>query len=127
MQREAKNQPTRDDLAAMWKTIRDQSQIIKMQADKIRTLERVIGRVLLNYPRNEELRVVDRRKAFSLLILKNEQGRDCKVSQSWVRCVWRSPSASRARRWKRDGPSFLAERFALRRQFSSKRMAQLVS
>ena len=35
MQRGAKKQPTRDDLAAVWKTIRDQSQIIKMQADKI--------------------------------------------------------------------------------------------
>ena len=53
----SKKQPTRDDLAAAWKTIRDQSQIIKLQAEKIRRLERVMGHVLLAYPRLEELRV----------------------------------------------------------------------
>jgi hypothetical protein len=52
-----KKQPTRDDLAAALKTIRDQSQIINLQAKKIRYLELVMGHVLLAYPRLEELRV----------------------------------------------------------------------
>jgi hypothetical protein len=52
-----KRQPTRDDLAAAWKTIRDQSQIIKLQAEKLRRLERAMGDVLLAYPRFEEFRV----------------------------------------------------------------------
>jgi hypothetical protein len=52
-----KRQPTRDDLASAWKTIRDQSQIIKLQAVTIRRLEQVMGNVLLAYPRLEELRV----------------------------------------------------------------------
>jgi hypothetical protein len=52
-----KRQPTRDDLASAWKTIRDQSQIIKLQAVTIRRLEQVMRNVLLAYPRLEELRV----------------------------------------------------------------------
>jgi hypothetical protein len=52
-----KKQPTRDDLAAALKTIRDQSQIINLQSKKIRHLEQVMGHVLLAYPRLEELRV----------------------------------------------------------------------
>ena len=52
-----KKQPTRDDLAAVLKTIRDQSQIIKLQAETIRGLQGVMGNVLLTYPRREELRV----------------------------------------------------------------------
>ena len=52
-----KKQPTRDDLATAWKTIRDQSQIIKLQAEAIRRQEQVLGNVLMAYPRLEELRV----------------------------------------------------------------------
>jgi hypothetical protein len=52
-----KKQPTRDDLAAALNTIRDQFQIINLQAKKIRYLELVMGHVLLAYPRLEELRV----------------------------------------------------------------------
>jgi hypothetical protein len=53
----SKKQPTRYDLAAAWKTIRDQSQIISLQAEKIRRLEQAMGDVLLAYPRLEEFRV----------------------------------------------------------------------
>jgi hypothetical protein len=53
----SKKQPTRDDLAAAWKTIRDQSQIISLQAEKIRRLEQAMGDVLRAYPRLEEFRV----------------------------------------------------------------------
>jgi hypothetical protein len=52
-----KKQPTRDDLAAAWKTIRDQTQIIKLQAEAIRRQDQVLGNVLMAYPRFEELRV----------------------------------------------------------------------
>jgi len=52
-----KKQPSRDDLAAALIMIRGQAQIIKMQAEKIRRLELTMGRVLLVYPRMEELRV----------------------------------------------------------------------
>jgi hypothetical protein len=52
-----KKQPTRDDLAAAWKTIRDQSQIIKLQAEQIRRQDKVLGNVLMAYPRLEELRI----------------------------------------------------------------------
>jgi hypothetical protein len=38
-----KKQPTRDDLASAWKTIRDQSQIIGLQADTIRGQNRLPG------------------------------------------------------------------------------------
>lgn len=55
--KQSKRQPTRDDLAASLKTIRDQSQIINWQAKKIWHLEQVMGHVLLAYPRLEELRV----------------------------------------------------------------------
>lgn len=55
--KQSKKQPTRDDLAAAWMTIRDQYQIMKLQAEKIRRLEQVMGHVLLAYPRLEELRV----------------------------------------------------------------------
>jgi hypothetical protein len=52
-----KTGPTRDDLATAWKTIRDQSRIIKLLADKIRRQDQVLGNVLMAYPRLEELRV----------------------------------------------------------------------
>jgi hypothetical protein len=52
-----KKQPTRDDYASAWKTIRDQSQIIKLQAERIRRQEEIMGTVLMSYPRLEELRV----------------------------------------------------------------------
>ena len=52
-----KKQPSRDDLAAALVTIRGQAQIIKMQAEKIRRLEHLMGRVLFVYPRMEELRL----------------------------------------------------------------------
>jgi hypothetical protein len=38
-----KKQPTRDDLASAWKMIRDQSQIIGLQADTISRQNRFIG------------------------------------------------------------------------------------
>ena len=53
----SKKQPSRDDLAAAFKTIRDQYQIIKLQGDTIRRQEQLLGTVLLTYPRLEELRV----------------------------------------------------------------------
>ena len=56
-QRKAKKQPSRDDYAAAWRMIRDQSQIIKLQAETIRRQEKVMGTVLMTYPRLEELRV----------------------------------------------------------------------
>ena len=37
--------------------IRDQSQIIKLQAETIRRQDHALGTVLMNYPRLEELRV----------------------------------------------------------------------
>jgi hypothetical protein len=52
-----KKQPTRDDLAAAWKTIRDQEQIIKLLTEKISRQDRVMGNVLMAYPRFEELRI----------------------------------------------------------------------
>ena len=52
-----KKQPSRDDYAAAWRMIRDQSQIIKLQAETIRRQEKTIGTVLMTYPRLEELRV----------------------------------------------------------------------
>jgi hypothetical protein len=52
-----KKQPSRDDLAAALITIRGQAQIIKLQTEKIRRLEQLMGHVLLVYPRMEELRV----------------------------------------------------------------------
>jgi hypothetical protein len=55
--KQLKKQPTRDDLAAAWKTIRDQTQIIKLQAQAIRRQDQVLGDVLMAYPRFEELRV----------------------------------------------------------------------
>ena len=55
--KQSKKQPTREDLATAWKTIRDQSQIIKLQAEAIRRQEQVLGNVLMAYPRLEELRV----------------------------------------------------------------------
>ena len=39
-QHKPKKQPTRDDLASAWKTIRDQSEIIELQA-KIRRQDRL--------------------------------------------------------------------------------------
>lgn len=55
--KQSKRQLTRDDLAAAWKTIRDQSQIVKLQSETIRRQEKVLGNVLMAYPRLEELRV----------------------------------------------------------------------
>jgi hypothetical protein len=54
---QSKKQPTREDLAAAFRTIRDQYQIIKLQAERIRCQEKVLGNVLMTYPRLEELRV----------------------------------------------------------------------
>jgi hypothetical protein len=53
----SKKQPTREDLAAAFRTIRDQYQIIKLQAQSIRRQEEALGNVLRAYPRLEELRV----------------------------------------------------------------------
>jgi hypothetical protein len=55
--KQSKRQLTHDDLAAAWKTIRDQSQIVKLQSETIRRQEKVLGNVLMAYPRLEELRV----------------------------------------------------------------------
>lgn len=52
-----KKQPSRNDLAAALITLRAQAQIIKLQTEKIRRLEQIMGHVLLVYPRMEELRV----------------------------------------------------------------------
>jgi hypothetical protein len=51
-----KKQPTRDDLATAWKMIRDQTQIIKLLTERLRRQERVLGSILMVYPRLEELR-----------------------------------------------------------------------
>jgi hypothetical protein len=56
-QSRVKKQPTRDDLAATWRTIRDQSRIIKLLTETIRRQDKVLGNVLMAYPRLEELRV----------------------------------------------------------------------
>jgi hypothetical protein len=53
----AKEQPTREDLAAAFRTIRDQYQIIKLQAQTIYGQEEVLGNVLMAYPGLEELRI----------------------------------------------------------------------
>jgi hypothetical protein len=55
--KQSKRPPTRDDLAAAWKTIRDQSKMVKLQAETIRRQEKVLRNVLMAYPRLEELRV----------------------------------------------------------------------
>jgi hypothetical protein len=52
-----KKQPTRDDLATAWKMIRGQTQIIKLLTERLRRQERVLGSILMVYPRFEELRV----------------------------------------------------------------------
>jgi hypothetical protein len=52
-----KKQPTRDDLAIAWKMIRGQTQIIKLLTERLRRQERVLGSILMVYPRFEELRV----------------------------------------------------------------------
>ena len=52
-----KKQPTRDDLATVWKMIRDQAQIIKLLTERLRRQERVLGSILMAYPRFEEVRV----------------------------------------------------------------------
>lgn len=48
-----KKQPTRDDLATAWKMIRDQTQIIKLLTERLRRQERVLGSILMVYPRLE--------------------------------------------------------------------------
>jgi hypothetical protein len=50
-----KNQPTRDDLAAAWKVIRDQERIIRLLIEKTRHQDRAMGNLLMAYPRLEEL------------------------------------------------------------------------
>jgi hypothetical protein len=50
-------QPTRDDFGATWKMIRDQSQINKLLTKRLQRKERVLGSILMAYPRFEELRV----------------------------------------------------------------------
>ena len=52
-----KKQPTRADLAAARKMIRDQERIIKLLSEKTRRQDRVLGNVLMTYPRFEELRI----------------------------------------------------------------------
>jgi hypothetical protein len=52
-----KKQPTRADLAAAWKMIRDQERIIKLLTEKTHRHDRVLGNVLMTYPRFEELRI----------------------------------------------------------------------
>jgi hypothetical protein len=52
-----KKQPTRDDLAATWKTIRDQERIIKLLTERIRLQDRALGDVLMAYPCLAELRL----------------------------------------------------------------------
>jgi hypothetical protein len=52
-----KKQPTRDDLAAAWKMIRDQSQVIKLLTERLGCQDQVLGTVLMAYPRLEELRI----------------------------------------------------------------------
>jgi hypothetical protein len=44
-QSKPKKQPTRDDLASAWKTIRDQFQIIGLQADTISRQNRLPGTI----------------------------------------------------------------------------------
>jgi hypothetical protein len=56
-QSQVKKRPTRDDLAATWRTIRDQSRIIILLTETIRRQDKVLGNVLMAYPRLEELRV----------------------------------------------------------------------
>lgn len=53
----SKKQPTREDLAAAFRTIRNQYQIIKLQSQMIYRQEKVLGNVLMAYPRLEELRI----------------------------------------------------------------------
>jgi len=55
-QSKLKKQPTRDDLAAAWKMIRDQERIIKLLTEKNIRHDLVMGTVLMAYPRFEELR-----------------------------------------------------------------------
>jgi hypothetical protein len=54
---QVKKRPTRDDLAATWRTIRDQSRIIKLLSETIHHQDQVLVTVLLTHPRFEELRV----------------------------------------------------------------------
>ena len=56
-QSKSKKQPTRDDLAAAWKIIRDQSQIIRLQAERIYWHKELLASVLMAYPRLKELRI----------------------------------------------------------------------
>jgi hypothetical protein len=52
-----KERPTRDDLAAAWKVIRNQERIIQLLTERIRHQDRAMGTVLMAYPRLEELRI----------------------------------------------------------------------
>jgi hypothetical protein len=55
LQSKFKKQPTRTDLAEAWKMIRDQQQIMKLLNDTTHRQDRVLGNVLMAYPRCEEL------------------------------------------------------------------------
>ena len=52
-----KDRPTRDDLAAARKVIRQQERIIEFLTEKNRHQDRAMGNVLMTYPRLEELRI----------------------------------------------------------------------
>jgi hypothetical protein len=56
-QSKSKRQPTRGDLAAAWKIIRDQFQIIRLQAERIQRQRKLLASVLMTYPRLDELRI----------------------------------------------------------------------
>jgi hypothetical protein len=56
-QSKSKKQPTRDDLAATWKIIRDQSQIIRLQAERIHRQKELLASVLMKCPRLDEFRI----------------------------------------------------------------------
>jgi hypothetical protein len=57
MQARFKRRPTRNDLAAAWKIIRDQSQIIKLQAGRINWQKVLLASLMTIYPKLEELKI----------------------------------------------------------------------
>jgi hypothetical protein len=54
---QSKKQPTRGDLATTWKIIRDQAQIIRLQAERIHCQKELLASLLRVYPRLEYLRI----------------------------------------------------------------------
>jgi hypothetical protein len=54
---QSKKQPTRDDLATTWKIIRDQAQIIRLQAERIHCQKELLASLLRVYPRLEYFRI----------------------------------------------------------------------